>query len=235
MSADPLNALAALNEPVRRALYEAVAKSPRPLTRDACAEAAGTNRALAAFHLDKLVDAGLLAVEYRRVSGKSGPGAGRPAKLYRRSEQDIAVQIPPRRYADAGQLLASAVEAPAGRKAREALQDVARDAGRRMGEEAAQRAGERSGADRRLAEALTLLAEHGYEPFVGEDGGIRLRNCPFHQLAEHHRELVCGMNLALMNGVQDALALRGLSPVLRPEPGSCCVAFVPAKGRKKKA
>jgi len=222
---DPLRAVAALGEPARRALYDVVAASPEALSRDACAGRAGMSRALAAFHLDKLVEAGLLAVEFRRVTGRSGPGAGRPSKLYRRADAEVSVELPPRRYASAGHLLARAVESGEAGGARAALDKVARSAGREMGKLATSRAGRRPSAARRLAEALAVLREHGYEPFVTAAGEIRLHNCPFHQLASDHRELVCGMNLALMRGLNEALALSGFVPVLAPEAGACCVVF----------
>jgi predicted ArsR family transcriptional regulator len=222
---DPLRAVASLGEPARRALYDVVAASPEALSRDVCARRAGMSRALAAFHLDKLVEAGLLAVEFRRVTGRSGPGAGRPSKLYRRAETQVSVDLPPRRYASAGHLLARAVEAAGPGGARAALDKVARSAGREMGTVATSRAGRRPSAARRLAEALAVLRDNGYEPFVSDAGEIRLHNCPFHLLASDHRQLVCGMNLALMRGLTEALELSGFQPVLAPEPGACCVVF----------
>jgi predicted ArsR family transcriptional regulator len=70
-----------------------------------------------------------------------------------------------------------------------------------------------------------VLTQQGYEPCCGADGVIRLRNCPFHQLAEQHRELVCGMNLALVEGLVEGLGADGWHPALDPRPGQCCVAI----------
>jgi predicted ArsR family transcriptional regulator len=186
------------------------------------------------YHLDKLVEAGLLTATYQRPPGRSGPGAGRPAKLYTRSDRVFAVTVPPREYELAARLLVQAVEADASGHSRTVLLEAAR----RLGAElvlAGGRDGELAGhggadlgqnADRGQNAGLErTLAGHGYEPGRGEDGVIRLRNCPFHQLAEHHREVVCGMNLGLIEGVMAGLGTQGLRPVLDPRPGHCCVAI----------
>ena len=80
------------------------------MSKDQAAAALGVARSVAAFHLDRLVDDGLLVAEYRRLTGRQGPGAGRPAKLYRRAERGVAVSVPPRRYDLAALLLARAVD-----------------------------------------------------------------------------------------------------------------------------
>ena len=102
--------IAALGDPVRRRLYEHVVGATDAVSRDQAASAIGIKRALAAFHLDKLVDAGLLEVEYRRLTGRTGPGAGRPSKLYRRSGREFDVTLPPREYDLGAQVLATAVQ-----------------------------------------------------------------------------------------------------------------------------
>ncbi|MFJ1791827.1 helix-turn-helix transcriptional regulator [Kitasatospora griseola] len=209
---DSYTVLGALADPVRRRLYRHVAAAPEEVGRDAAAEAAGVSRSLAAFHLDKLVEAGLLAVSYRRLSGRTGPGAGRPAKLYRRAEGEFAVSVPPRSYDTAGRLLAETVErAGLDRE----LQAAAKAAG------AADPEGAGSGAD--LEE---VLRARGYAPFW--DGEVlRLRNCPFHALAEEFPGLVCGMNLALLDG----LAGEEWSPAMDACAGGCCVALSKNKNR----
>jgi len=219
-----LDAIGALAEPTRRALYEAVAVAAEPLTREAAAERTGTTRALAAFHLDRLVEHGLLAVEYRRVSGRTGPGAGRPSKLYRRAPAELAVSLPPRHYDLAGELLAEAVEAAPSAKVRKALTAAAKAEGRAAGERAREHAG-RSARRAGRGAVLEALKERGFEPAVDPSGDIRLRNCPFHSLAGRHRELVCGMNLALMRGLKSGSGLEGYTAELAPEPGACCVVF----------
>ena len=209
-----LASVSSLDDPVRRRLYEVVRERAEPVGRDEAAAAAGVGRALAVYHLDKLVEAGLLTTSYQRPPGRSGPGAGRPAKLYMRSDREFAVTVPPREYELAARLLVQAVEAdPSGRS-----RAVLLEAARRLGAELAGAAG--------AAEDLEgALAGHGYEPSRGGDGVIRLRNCPFRQLAEQHRDVVCGMNLGLIEGILAGLGADGLRPVLDPQPGHCCVAI----------
>jgi predicted ArsR family transcriptional regulator len=211
---DPVASLSSLDDPVRRRLYEVVRERTDPVGRDEAAAAAGVGRALAVYHLDKLVEAGLLTASYQRPPGRSGPGAGRPAKLYSRSDREFAVTVPPRKYELAAQLLVQAVESDPSGQSRAAL----RDAARRLGAELGSRFRHEDG----LQEAL---AGHGYEPRRGGDGVIRLRNCPFHQLAGQHREVVCGMNLGLIEGILAGLEADGLRPALDPRPGHCCVAI----------
>jgi predicted ArsR family transcriptional regulator len=226
--------VAALNDPIRRALYRAVAASATPLSRDQAAAEVGIGRSLAAFHLDKLAEEGLLDVEFRRLTGRSGPGAGRPAKLYRRSPRQIELSLPPRQYDLAGTLLATAVEAAvaAGGPAstvHEELRQASSRAGRAIGEQAAARAGPTPSPAGQRAALVEVLREHGFEPrLVGDD--IVLSNCPFHVLAEQFTELVCGMNLHLLEGVRSALEVAEghLEPRLEPEPGQCCVKFCSA-------
>ncbi|MFB9235624.1 helix-turn-helix transcriptional regulator [Plantactinospora siamensis] len=195
-----VEAIGSLREPVRRAVYDFVAARPEPASRNEVAAAVGIGRTLAAFHLDKLVEAGLLEVAYAPRSG--GPGAGRPAKLYRRSAAEHAVTLPPRDYRLLGDVLATAVERAG---AEPAAYAVAREMGAKL-----------TGGD-----PIPHLAELGYEPFEDADGTVRLRNCPFHALAEGHPPLVCGLNLALLAGmVGDDRAVR-----LDPRPTGCCVAI----------
>ncbi|WUW19559.1 helix-turn-helix domain-containing protein [Streptomyces sp. NBC_01463] len=211
-----LEALAVLGDPVRRGLYRHVTGAPGEVGRDAAAEAAGVSRSLAAFHLDKLVEAGLLEVSFRRLSGRSGPGSGRPSKLYRRAEGERTVSLPPRAYDTASHLLAEVVE-QAGLDGE--LQAAARAAGEAEG------AGPDGGAD-----PVEALRSRGYEPF--RDGDTwRLNNCPFHALADQYPALACGMNLARIEGIlagrpdgQDWIA------AMDPLPHGCCVSLRSTQG-----
>jgi predicted ArsR family transcriptional regulator len=216
-----LTAVAALAEPTRRRLYEHVVRQPSPVSRDEAAATLDVPRATVAFHLDRLVDAGLLDVDYERRSGRTGPGAGRPAKLYRRAACSMSVSLPERRYDLAGQLLAAALEAAegSGEPPSAVLDRLARSRGRSLGEEAARAAGT-SAAPRDAA--LRVLEEHGFEPRVEADG-VALANCPFHTLAQQHTQLVCGMNLRLLEGLLDGLPGVGLVAHLEPAAGACCV------------
>src|SRR5947199_6510630 len=128
-------AIASLHEPARRGLYLYVAGRGREVGRDEAARALRISRALAAFHLDKLVELGLLDAAYRRLSGRQGPGAGRPAKLYRRSTRQLEITLPRRRYDLAGRLLARALAAHRSPASRRALERAARDLGRTLGQE----------------------------------------------------------------------------------------------------
>jgi predicted ArsR family transcriptional regulator len=216
-------AVAALAEPTRRQLYDHVVRRPDPVGRDEAAATVGVPRATAAFHLDRLVADGLLEVVFERRTGRTGPGAGRPAKLYRRAECAVSVSLPERRYDLAGELLAEAVtQAQAlGEEPTAALGRVAYARGRELGGQA----GPGEGPDGRAA-VLAVLEEHGFEPRL-EDGVIALSNCPFHSLASTHTELVCGMNLRLLDGVLDGVRESGLTAELAPAPGRCCVRLTP--------
>lgn len=215
-------AVAALAEPTRRRLYDHVVRQPGPVTRDDAAAALDLPRATAAFHLDRLVDEGLLDTGYERRTGRSGPGAGRPAKLYRRAECSVSVSLPERRYDLAGRLLADALAdaEDTGEPPRAALERRAHARGRELGEAAAG-----GGAGREAV--LHVLEEQGFEPHV-EDGVVTLANCPFHALAQAHTDLVCGMNLRLLDGLLEGVPSAGLVARLAPAPGRCCVRMEPA-------
>jgi predicted ArsR family transcriptional regulator len=222
---DAIAAVASLDEPVRRALYQWVVAAGRAVGRDEAAAGVGVSRALAAFHLDRLVKADLLTAEYRRLSGRSGPGAGRPAKLYRRASNEVAVRLPERTYELAAQLFADAIEGSQAEIPPASLRRSAHETGRAVGAAARRGTGARP-TDRRLKLALlTTLKDRGYEPRETESGEIRLGNCPFHALVEHHRDLVCGMNLALAEGMVEGVGSHRLTARLDPQPGLCCVAF----------
>jgi len=226
---DPVASLSSLDDPVRRRLYEVVRERAEPVGRDDAAAAAGVGRALAVYHLDKLVEAGLLTASYQRPPGRSGPGAGRPAKVYTRSDREFAVTVPPREYELAARLLVEAVESDPSGQSRAALLDAARRLGAELGRRFRPGDADLEPGDADLepgdADLEEALAGHGYEPRRGDDGVIRLRNCPFHQLAQRHRDVVCGMNLGLIEGLLAGLAADGLRPVLDPRPGHCCVAI----------
>ena len=193
---DDVESIGALAEPVRRALYEWVVGQAAPVSRDQAAAGAGVPRHTAKFHLDKLVADRLLETEFRRLTGRRGPGAGRPAKLYRRSPREVAVTLPPRRYELAAHIMATALDRGGGSAA---LAEAAADAGRG-----------------------TTLEALGYEPRE-RDGLVELLNCPFHALAREHTALVCGMNLHLVDALVAGSERRA---VLDPAPGRCCVTVV---------
>lgn len=220
-----IEAVALLQEPVRRDLYEWVVSAGRPVGRDEAAAAVDVSRGLAAFHLDRLAREGLLETEYRRMSGRTGPGAGRPAKLYRRGPREVAVSLPERRYEVAARLLAQAIEGMSDEVPPDPLRASARQVGNEVGTSARRRAGPRPGRKRLRQALLETLEARGYEPRETATGEIRLANCPFHALVDEHRDLVCGMNLALASGMLEGLGDTRVEARLDPQPGQCCVAF----------
>jgi predicted ArsR family transcriptional regulator len=209
---DAIVAAAALADPVRRQLFELVTRATEPVGKDDAAAAARISRSLAGYHLDQLVDAGLLTVSYSRRSGRTGPGAGRPAQLNAPAAVEVSVQLPPRDDALLAHLLATAVATDTSGEARRSLGKVTRAAGRALGRDLPP-------AD--VPALLQALEARGYAPIEAEDG-IRLRNCPFHHLVADHLELVCGLNKDLLSAAA-AAANVGLKAVLDPQPGRCCV------------
>jgi predicted ArsR family transcriptional regulator len=210
--------IGALADDTRRALYEYVASQRDPVGRDQAAEALRLARHTASFHLDRLATEGLLEVEYQRLGGRSGPGAGRPSKLYRRADRDISVSLPPRRYDLVGDILAAAVsKAVHGAALDEALVECARETGHELG--AAARG---TPPDRALTAVAEVLRGQGYEPRVGPEV-VELLNCPFDALAAGHASLVCGLNECFVQGVADGLGYQGVTARLEPEPGLCCI------------
>jgi len=230
MPIDPqdIEAISLLDEPARRHLYEWASSQGRAVSRDEAAAATGVSRALAAFHLDRLAQAGLLSVEFRRLTGRRGPGAGRPAKLYRRSERDLDVALPDRRYLLPAELFATAIEAGRGSAPGSDVVTGARQLGAQAGIDAREKVGPTPPSDRLRDALLALLEARGYQPRLTPNGEIRLGNCPFHALVESHRELVCGMNLAIAEGLLEGLGEHELVARLDPQPGWCCVALLPA-------
>ncbi len=208
-----LAAIGLLREPVRRALYDYVASRDGEVSRNEAAEAVGVQRGLAAFHLDKLVDGGLLEATFRRLGERRGPGAGRPAKLYRRAAKEVAASLPPRAYQAAAHLLAEAVE-------QAGAEPELYAAARRHGEAS----GRRLAAGRQGPTTELALAALGYEPYQDAEA-LRLRNCPFSTLSREFPVVTCGMSLALIEGLLAGLGATGVSAAMDPAPGRCCVAI----------
>ncbi|HEY3529144.1 MAG TPA: helix-turn-helix domain-containing protein [Nocardioides sp.] len=221
---DAFSAIGALADPLRRRLYEYVAGRDDGVGREEVAREVGVPPHTARFHLDKLVEEGLLTVEHRRLSGRTGPGAGRPAKVYRRAAGELAVSLPERGYDLVGRVFAAAVERSLeGAPLPETLAEEARQAGRRDGTAYEGKGGE-------LARSADVLADRGYEPTrVGD--GLVLRNCPFDALAREHTALVCGVNHDYVGGVLDGLGCDHTSARLDPGPDRCCVRVEERPGR----
>jgi predicted ArsR family transcriptional regulator len=206
-----------LADATRRALYEYVVAQPGPVGREQAATAVDLPLHRASFHLDRLVAEGLLEVEFRRLTGRTGPGAGRPSKLYRRADREFAVSLPERRYDLVGDILAAAVTRAAdGTSLEDALGDCAREEGLEVGGSAADRKDPSS-----LASLAEVLATQGYEPRL-EHEAVVLANCPFDSLARKHTSLVCGLNESFVQGVADGLGCPATA-CLEPSPDRCCV------------
>lgn len=211
-----IDTVSLLADPVRRSLYEHIARQSEAITRDEAAQATGLSRGLAAYHLDKLADAGLLEVTFARVNGRTGPGAGRPAKRYRRSAHEIEITLPPRRYSLLARIIAAAAADAATPQFRAALADAAHREGQALGEE--------------VPDVASALVAAGYEPAAAPGGEIVLRNCPFHAIVQEHTELACGLNHAFVRGT---LCGAGCDPgraQLEPGAGRCCVVIHAEEG-----
>ncbi len=222
--AEQVAGVAALADPTRRELFRYVVAQEEPVSRDQASVGTHTARHTAKFHLDRLVDAGLLDTEFKRLSGRRGPGAGRPAKLYRRSTRELSVTVPERRYDLAGQLLATAIDASAadGTDAIDALHRAAAEAGGSLGDQTRHAAGPRPSRARVIDAACATLTAHGYSPRHSSDT-VTLANCPFQALARDHTDLVCGMNLALIEEMVERGTAGRMTARLDPAAGRCCV------------
>lgn len=217
---DQVKGVASLENPLSRHTYQLVTDRGW-LSRDQVAQALELARSVATFHLEKLVDSGLLKVRYQRLSGKSGPGAGRPTKLYGRADREFDISLPPRQYDLAGSLLADAITRADsdGMAIGEAVAQVARESGQLAG---AQNPQQQDGSAPYMA-LIEVLAQNGYEPKM-QGRQITMQNCPFDNLAEQYRDLICRMNFEFIAGVvEGAGESERYTPRLAPEAGYCCV------------
>lgn len=223
-----IDSVSVLSEDSRRRMFLFIRRADRAVTRDEAAASVGISRKLAAFHLDKLVDAGLLRARYESPGGIRK--VGRQPKVYEPTDAQITVNIPDRRHELLADLLLDAVLTEgADENAAHAAIRTAGQRGREMGETARKesRPG-RLGPERGLTACERLLDEYGYEPVRETPTQLRLRNCPFHPLAAKAPDLVCGMNQAFLSGYLDGLEVTGVQAVLAPEPGECCVRLRPS-------
>jgi predicted ArsR family transcriptional regulator len=223
--AGEIASISTLEDPIRAAIFFYAARSGDPVTRDQVARALGITRRTAAFHLDRLAEAGLVDVSFKRLTGRTGPGAGRSSKLYSRSGRRFNVAIPPRNYELLARLLASVVLETQGVSAALLLEPQARAFGVTEGAVASKHTGPRLSRRRLLAVLIDELTRFGFEPFADGSGTLRLRNCPYHDMARENTDFVCSLNFALMQGVVEGLDLAEVSPALEPKEGMCCVAF----------
>jgi predicted ArsR family transcriptional regulator len=217
-----IRSVAALEDELRRDMYLLIRRARTPLSREDVSRELGISVKLAAFHLDKLVDRGLLKAHFGRPKGRSGPGAGRSSKFYEPADAEVAVSIPGRDYELIGSVLAEALGAGGPQGTRAAI-----EAARAKGFEIAQK------VDRRLAKSKPrpLLAADRrlkaleYEPYRVSGGEIRLKNCPFHGLASQASDVVCPINRGLVEGIVSGLDLSVEQVSHGPSNGDCCVAL----------
>ena len=221
----PVAAVAALAEDSRRIMYDYIRRQAHPVTRDEAAAQAGISRKLAAFHLEKLVEAGLLHAEQQAPPTGARRGPGRVPKVYRPTDAELSVSIPERRLDLLGEVLVDALAAEvATGTAREAALLGARQRGIELGTaERIERRLNRTGAERAMHLACGVLERIGYEPYSDDDRSVRMRNCPFHPLAARQRDLVCGMNRELIDGLLRGLGNEHGRGRLAPRPDECCV------------
>lgn len=222
-----IDSVSVLSEYSRRRMFTFIRRAGRAVTRDEAAASVGISRKLAAFHLDKLVDAGLLSARYETPGGIRK--VGRRPKVYEPTDAQITVSIPDRRHELLADLLLDAVlTEEADENAAQAAVRTAEQRGRQMGEAAREeiRPG-RLGPERGLTACEWLLDRYGYEPVREGPTQLRLRNCPFQPLAAKAPDLVCGMNQAFLSGYLTGLQVNGVQAVLAPEPGECCVRLGP--------
>jgi predicted ArsR family transcriptional regulator len=225
-------AVAALDDDLRRRMYLFIRAAGRPVSRDEAADHVGISRKLAAFHLDKLVERGLLAAHYGRVGERSGRGAGRSSKLYEPSDIEVDISLPERRYDVLGEILVAAVAEEGDRPAREVAERIAHEKGQAIGDEVrSERHLRPPGAERAMVVAEEVLEERGFEPYRDETGEVSLRNCPFHVLSRQAPELVCGLNREFVDGILRGLGNENVEAVLQPTPGECCVKLRPKESQ----
>ncbi|WP_344680911.1 transcriptional regulator [Saccharopolyspora taberi] len=217
-------AVAALDDDLRRGMYEFIRRAHRPVTRDEAAAAVGISRKLAAFHLDKLVDTGLLRARCEPVDGIRR--VGRAPKVYEPAETEIRVNIPPRHHDLLADILLDAVLTEGEQEnAHQAALRTARERGAALGAEQRPRGPGRLGAERALTRSAEVLVDLGFEPERQTPTCVRLRNCPFHPLTGKSPELVCGINRAFLEGFLTGLRAHSVEAVLAPQPGECCVSL----------
>jgi len=231
------DSIAVLGEETRRRVYLLVRARRTGISREETAVALGISPKLAAFHLEKLLKAGLVKASYARPAGRAGRGAGRTAKFYSPSDVEIEVSLPERRYDRMASILVDAVlEARPGESAHEAALRVAHDKGTELGSEVrSSRSLRKPGPERTLAVAEDVLAENGFEPYREEPAVVALRNCPFHSLAQRAPDLVCELNRSFLDGVLRGMGNESVEAVLACKPGDCCVTLrAPAAPRVAK-
>jgi predicted ArsR family transcriptional regulator len=161
--------------------------SPDPVSADDAAAALGVHRSVARSRLERLLRAGLLVTTFVRRSGRAGPGAGRPAKLYSPAPEAQTLEFPPRRLPTLVARLLD--ELPA-----EGRQEALRSAGEEYGRDLARASRLRSSADvrkglERVCAAVRSLGFHAtLERMDGDTAVIATPTCPLRPLVTERPE-----------------------------------------------
>ncbi|HEY4569737.1 MAG TPA: helix-turn-helix domain-containing protein [Kribbella sp.] len=222
MNERAIQAVATLSDESRRRMFEFCRRAGRPISRDEAAAAAGISRKLAAFHLERLVDAGLLRGHFEHAGRLRK--VGRAPKLYEPVDADLTVSIPPRQPDLLAEILLDGVLSGDEGSPLESARRAAFRRGERVGadERARSRPG-RLGVERALTLSEATLTRAGFEPVRPRPGCVRLHSCPFHPLAQTRPEAVCGLNHAFVAGMLSGLGASTVEAVLDPDGGECCV------------
>ena len=119
-------------------------------------------------------------------------------------------------------VLATAIEEADTGQVKTAVATAARRLGEVIGEDVRARLRPGAGFERQLEAVEDVLSEYGFRPYR-EGAEVRLANCPFDPLAQEHMVLVCGANLAFLDGLVVGLRTAEVEVRLDPERGRCCV------------
>jgi predicted ArsR family transcriptional regulator len=220
----------ALGDPTRRRVFFTVREAGDAVSKDDVARAVGIDRRLAGFHLDKLVDQGFLVAEFHRRTGRSGPGAGRPAKHYRLAEAELTVGLPERHYDLLASLLLKAASDESGATGQDVLDRVGYEFGYQVG--LTEIAGGRTRPGQEGVDAVTevvrLLSRYGFAAEADGTGTIRACACPFEELAFGDPERICGLDRAIWKGMLAAFDQHATLSVAatRAKGDAACVAEV---------
>ncbi len=189
-----------LGDPTRRGIYVTIRESAEPMTASQIAELFEIHANVARHHLDRLVADGYLQVTRKRPSGRTGPGAGRPAKHYEPTRKNVSVQFPARRYDLLAELLLRVIE----RIAPDNAAAIADEIGREYGRELAAEIGfpDESGYDTAAIAVAKALIGVGFEVEArpGEHELVT-RFCPFGESAKNHPAIVCQLDQGLVSGL----------------------------------
>lgn len=217
----------ALGDPTRRAVYIAIRESTGPMSTAGIAELFDIHPNVARHHLDKLAADGYLDVTHRRPNGRTGPGAGRPAKYYAVSSKQIDVHFPTHRHDVLSDMLVRIIDRIAPDNIREVAEQVGTEVGRELaGEIGSPEDTGYEGAVKAVVRAMTGIGFGVSSDVAGQR--LLMSHCPFGDTAAAHPEVVCSLDRGMVRGLMGSLE-HACEPVLHPAAGSDrdCVTEVP--------